>query len=100
MAQLVDRVRQVERLKAEKARNYKYHKKEKVAYVEINDSNQEYDVSYEDVEQGEIDLAELKLGPRYTCKLLKPSNGKNLVEPKNDKYVSKSYTFDMTKCDF
>jgi hypothetical protein len=100
MTQLADRVRQVERLKAEKARNYKYHKKEKVAYVEINDSNQEYDVSYEDVEQGEIDLAELKLGPRYTCKLLKPSNGKNLVEPKNDKYVSKSYTFDMTKCDF
>ncbi|WJX46260.1 hypothetical protein P8452_33079 [Trifolium repens] len=99
MAQLADRVRQVERLKAEKARNSKYHKKEKVAYVETHDSDQEYDVSYEDVEQGEIDLAELKPGPPYTCKLLKPSNGKNPVEPKNDKYVSKTYTFDITKCD-
>ncbi|WJX88906.1 hypothetical protein P8452_70946 [Trifolium repens] len=99
MAQLADRVRRVERLKAEKARNSKYHKKEKVAYVETHDSDQEYDISYEDVEQGEIDLAELKPGPPYICKLLKPSNGKNPVEPKNDKYVSKTYTFDITKCD-
>ncbi|WJX89442.1 hypothetical protein P8452_71441 [Trifolium repens] len=99
MAQLADRVRQIERLRAEKARNSKYHKKEKVAYVETHDSDQEYDVSYEDVEQGEIDLAELKPGPPYTCKLLKPSNGKNPVQPKNDKYVSKTYTFDITKCD-
>ncbi|KAK2382413.1 hypothetical protein QL285_069949 [Trifolium repens] len=53
MAQLADRVRQVERLKAEKARNSKYHKKEKVAYVETNDSDQEYDISYEDIEQRE-----------------------------------------------
>jgi len=30
---------------------------------------------------------------------LKPSNGKNPEEPKNDKYVSKTYTFDVTKCD-
>ncbi|KAK2415615.1 hypothetical protein QL285_038080 [Trifolium repens] len=99
MAQLADRVRQVERLRAEKARNSKYHKKEKVAYVETHDSDQEYDISYENVEQGEIDLAELKPGPPYTCKLLKPSNGKNPVEPKNDKYVSKTYTFDITTCD-
>ncbi|WJX39866.1 hypothetical protein P8452_27373 [Trifolium repens] len=99
MAQLADRVRQVERLKAEKARNSKYHKKEKVAYVETQDSDQEYEISYEDVEQGEIDLAELKPGPPYTCKLLKPSNGKNPVEPKNDRFVSKTYTFDITKCD-
>ncbi|WJX30008.1 hypothetical protein P8452_18592 [Trifolium repens] len=99
MAQLADRVRQVERLKAEKARNSKYHKKEKVAYVETQDSDQEYDISYEDVGQGEVDLAELKPGPPYACKLLKPSNGKNPIEPKNDKYVSKTYTFDITKCD-
>ncbi|WJX34134.1 hypothetical protein P8452_22273 [Trifolium repens] len=99
MAQLADRVRQVERLKAEKDRNSKYHKKEKVAYVETHDSDQEYDISYEDIEQGEIDLAELKTGPPYTCKLLKPSNGKNPVEQKNDKYVSKTYTFGITKCD-
>jgi len=31
--------------------------------------------------------------------VLKPSNGKNPEEPKNDKYASKTYTFDVTKCD-
>lgn len=42
----------------------------------------------------------LKLGPPYVCKLLKPSNGKNLVEDrKNDKFVSKTYIFGITKCD-
>jgi len=46
ITQLVDRVRQVERLKAEKARTSKYHKKEKVAYVETNDSDQEFDIAY------------------------------------------------------
>ncbi|KAH1237870.1 hypothetical protein GmHk_08G022674 [Glycine max] len=50
MAQLADRVRQLERLKAEKARNSKFHKKEKVAYVETNDSDQEFDIIYEDIE--------------------------------------------------
>jgi len=38
MAQLFDRVRQVERVKAEKARTHKY-KREKVAYVGTNDSD-------------------------------------------------------------
>ncbi|KAH1247616.1 hypothetical protein GmHk_06G017478 [Glycine max] len=99
MAQLADRVRQLERLKAEKARNFKFHKKEKVAYVETNDSDQEFDIIYEDIEDNEVDLAELKPGPPYVCKLLRPSNGKNPVEPKNDKFVSKTYTFDITKCD-
>ena len=99
MAQLADRVRQLERLKAEKARNSKFHKKEKVAYVETNDSDQEFDIIYEDIEDNEVDLAELKPGPPYVCKLLRPSNGKNPVEPKNDKFVSKTYTFDITKCD-
>jgi len=42
MAQLTDRVRQVVRLRAEKARTHKYHKREKVAYVETNDSDQEF----------------------------------------------------------
>eukprot|EP00256_Glycine_max_P066604 XP_025981199.1 uncharacterized protein LOC100802634 [Glycine max] len=99
MAQLADRVRQLERLKAEKARNSKFHKKEKVAYVETNDSDQEFDIIYEDIEDNEVDLAELKPGPPYVCQLLRPSNGKNPVEPKNDKFVSKTYTFDITKCD-
>ncbi|XP_006598506.1 uncharacterized protein [Glycine max] len=65
MAQLADRVRQLERLKAEKARNSKFHKKEKVAYVETNDSDQEFDIIYEDIEDNEVDLAELKPGPPY-----------------------------------
>jgi len=30
---------------------------------------------------------------------MKPSNWKNPEEPKNDKFVSKTYTFDVTKCD-
>jgi hypothetical protein len=31
--------------------------------------------------------------------LLRPSNGKNPEEPKNDKYPSKTYTFDVSKCE-
>jgi len=30
---------------------------------------------------------------------LRPSNGKNPEEPKNDKYLPKTYTFDVTKCE-
>jgi len=37
-------------------------------------------------------LAELKDGPPYARKLLRPSNGKNPEEPKNDKYPPKTYT--------
>lgn len=44
-------------------------------------------------------MAELRLRPLYVCKLLKPSNEKNLVEPENDKLVAKTHTFDVTKCD-
>lgn len=98
MAQLADRVRQVERLKAEKARISKLCKN-KIAYVEIdniwNSSNSKYDY----VEENEVNVVKLKFEPPYTCKLLKPSNGKNLVEPKNDKFVARTYTFDVTKCD-
>jgi hypothetical protein len=45
-------------------------------------------------------VAELKPGPPYTCKLLRHSNGKNPVEPKNDKFFTKTYTFDISKCDY
>ncbi|XP_045831224.1 uncharacterized protein LOC123922561 [Trifolium pratense] len=99
MAQLADRVRQVERLKAEKARSSKFPKREKIAYVETIDDEDEYVVNYEDIEDNEINVAELKPGPPYVCKLLKPSNGKNPVEPKNDKFIAKTYSFDITKCD-
>jgi len=79
MTKLADRVRQVERLKAEKARTHKF-RKEKVAYVDTNESDQEFDVAYEDVEDGEVKFAELKLEPPYTCKMLRPSDGRNPIE--------------------
>lgn len=44
-------------------------------------------------------MAELKPGLPYACKFLKPLNGKNLIEPKNDKFVTKTYMFNVTKCD-
>jgi len=97
MAQFPDRVRQVERLKAEKARTNRFPKREKVAYVEAGDSDLEFDWGSHTVEDNEINLAELKDGPPYTCKLLRPSNGKNPEEPKNDKYPPKTYTFDYSK---
>jgi len=90
----------VERLKAEKVRTHKYHKKkEKVSYVETNDSDQEFDISYEAIKDCEVNVAELKPRPPYTCKLLRPSDGKNHVGKKNEKYVPKTHRFDVTKCD-
>lgn len=44
-------------------------------------------------------MAELKPQPPYICKLLKPLDKKIQVEPKNDKFVAKMYTFDVTKSD-
>ena len=99
MAQLVDRVQHVERLRAEKARTQKYHKREKVAYVESNESDQEFDIAFGDVERGKVNITELKLGSTYTCKSLRPSDGKNPVGPSSERYVLKTYTFDITKSD-
>ena len=98
MDQLSDRVRQVERLKPEKARTHKFIR-EKVAYVDTNESDQELDIAYEAVEDGEINFAELKPGPPYTCKVLRPSDWKNPMETQNDRYTPKTYMFDVTKCD-
>jgi len=99
IAQLADKVRQVERFKAEKARTNRFPKREKVAYVEEGDSDPKFDWGSDTVEDCAINLAELKDGPPYTCKLLRPSNGKNPKEPKNDKYPPKTYTFDVSKCE-
>ena len=85
MTQLADRVRQVERLKAEKARVGKYGgKKEKVAYVDTNDNNQDFDIDWSPVEESEVNIPELKSGPPFLCKVLRRLNGKNPEEPKND----------------
>lgn len=97
MVQLADRVRRIERLKAEKSKTGRYHKKENLSYIATEGrSYDEEDI----ISISEVNVAELKLGPPYACKVLKPSNGKNHVEPKTtDKYVAKTYTFDVSKCD-
>ena len=98
MEQLAYRVRQVEHLKVEKSRINKYHKKEKVACIEVDDYIS--DVGDDCSEEGEGSMAELKPGPPYMCKLLKPLNRKNPVETSNnDKFATRTYTFDITKCD-
>lgn len=76
IAQLADRVRQVERLKLEKARASKNNKREKVAYIEMDEDTQEIysdPISFDEIE---INLDELKQGSPYSCKVLAPSNGK------------------------
>lgn len=100
MAQLADRVRQVERLKAEKAKANKNNRKDRITYVELGNDELETYGEHVDFDEGEIDLAELKKGPPYSCKVLTPSNGKNPVQPdKDDRFPKKTYTFDVTKCD-
>ncbi|XP_050914855.1 uncharacterized protein LOC127129770 [Lathyrus oleraceus] len=90
----------VERLKAEKVRANKNYKKERVAYVEVEDEESEIFNDPYGLEEFEVDLAELKEAPPYACKLLTPSNGRNPVETENnDRFPKKTYTFDVTKCD-
>lgn len=58
------------------------------------------DVEYHNVEEIEVDVAELKPVLPYVCKLLTHANGKNHYEPeKNDKFPKRTYTFDVTKFD-
>lgn len=73
-------MRQVERLKTEKSRSSKYHKKEKVSYVEIDEIDSLSDTDSDYFEENSVNVAQLKPGPPYTCKLLKPLNGKNPTE--------------------
>ncbi|KEH25962.1 hypothetical protein MTR_6g038450 [Medicago truncatula] len=89
MTQLADRVQQVERHKAEKARTSKLSKKENVAYVDTDDIESGFDLNFDDVKNSEVNLAELKLGPPFTCKVLRLSNSKNPEEPTNEKYPLK-----------
>lgn len=45
-------------------------------------------------------MVEVKPRSSYVCNLLKPSNGKILVELiKNEQFVTKTYMFNITKCD-
>ncbi|XP_050918665.1 uncharacterized protein LOC127136112 [Lathyrus oleraceus] len=97
MAQLADIVRRIKCLKAEKSKAGRYHKKEKVSYIAVEGvSSDDEDI----IDRSEVNVAELKLGPPYASKVLKPSNGKNPVDPeKIEKYVAKTYTFEVSKCD-
>lgn len=94
--QLDDRVYQIEQLKAKKARINKYHKKEKVAYIAADEYSSYYRYL---AKESEVNMDEVKLGFSYSCKSLRPSNGKNPVKTgKNDKFATKTYTFVINKC--
>ena len=45
------------------------------------------------MEEGEVNVAELKAGPLYACKLIRPSKGKTIEEPKNDACSTKKIYF-------
>jgi len=79
IAQLVDRVRQVERLKAEKARTIRHVKKEKISYIDTYDSDPEFDWGSDVVEENEINLEKLKDGPPYVCKIVKNQKMTNIL---------------------
>ncbi|RYQ96715.1 hypothetical protein Ahy_B08g092568 [Arachis hypogaea] len=100
LAHLAERVRQVELMKKEKEKHRSEQKlksksfarKEKVAYVTTESSEEELDL------ETEVDLAELKKGPPYVCSLLKKlsSNEKS----NHSKLKSgKKYSFDISKFD-
>ncbi|RYR34241.1 hypothetical protein Ahy_A10g048990 [Arachis hypogaea] len=93
LAHLAERVHQVELMKKEKEKyrneqklkSKPFTQKEKVAYVTMESSEEEFDL------ETEVDLAELEKGPPYICSLLKklhsneksneskPKSGKNIV---------------------
>lgn len=50
------------------------------------------------IEECEVNMEELMPGPSYVYKVLRPSNGKHSLKPKNDKFITKTYTFDIRKC--
>lgn len=60
MTQLVDRVWQVERLKAKKSRANKNKRKERVAYVDIDDNDQVSDVEISGIDDNKVNVAKLK----------------------------------------
>ncbi|XP_057755588.1 uncharacterized protein LOC130974749 [Arachis stenosperma] len=100
LAHLAEKVRQTELIKKEKekyrneqrSKSKPFTRKEKVAYVTMESSEEEFDF------ETEVDLAELKKGPPYICSLLKklPSSEKS-----NDSKLKsgKKYSFDISKSD-
>ena len=51
------------------------------------------------MEEGEVNVAKLKDGPPYACKPIRLSKGKTVESPKIDNINTKTYIFDMSKCD-
>ncbi|XP_058747190.1 uncharacterized protein LOC131620202 [Vicia villosa] len=57
-----------------------------------------YEADYASPTEVKVDVAEMKPGSAYECRSLLPAQGKNPVE-NNPKFPSKTYTFDVTKCE-
>jgi hypothetical protein len=85
MAQLDNRVRQLERLKEEKARA---NKGKRVAYVDFRNDDEGSCHGLPDFDDNEIDLAESTQGPPYACKVLAPSNGKKSCRTRKECQIS------------
>ena len=68
MSQLTKRVRQIEQLRAKKEIIRKGIRKERVAYLDYVESEEE--------DHHEVLVAELQSGPPYVCPSLKPTKGK------------------------
>src|ERR1043165_3591995 len=100
MSQLADRVLYLERLRLEKVRHTKAKsKKEKVAYVDFDDTDPIYEADYMSPTEADVDVAELKSGPAYECKLLFPAKGKSPAVETSFRTPAKTYTFDVSKCE-
>ncbi|XP_016173928.1 uncharacterized protein LOC107616491 [Arachis ipaensis] len=76
----------------QRSKNKPFTRKEKVAYVTMESSEEEFDF------ETEVNLAELKKGPPYVCSLLKKLPGSE--KSNNSKLKSeKKYSFDISKSD-
>ncbi|XP_016199521.1 uncharacterized protein LOC107640520 [Arachis ipaensis] len=90
LAHLAEKVRQTKLMKKEKekyrneqsSKSKPFTRKEKVAYVTMESSEEEFDF------ETEVDLAELKKGPPYVCSLLKKLPNKQLILPEGRTLLS------------
>ena len=102
LAQLVQKVRQIEQLKVEKdrikrTRLKKSFRKEQVNFVEMESDEEEEDFDPNEINLAEVRVAELQASPPYVCASLKPIKEKEKTNSSNNS--NKSYSFDITKAD-
>ena len=88
MAQLADRVRQIEQLQSEKDKIRKSNRRDKRVYVGMISEEM-----YTSEEENEVDVAELKPGPPYMCQSLKPVVLKDKIKNETKPF----FGFDITK---